>query len=186
MAFELIAAVKGTSAGFCATSPSGDPGGSSEITVDTYAWAMKDTAPVTSGTITEIGWWQNSGPAEDVNMEVGIYTHNVGDDNPEAIVGVSRTNAKGAGNGEWKKVTGLNIPITAGTIYWIAIQVDDTSTDTKMDFDEDAGEDGHRNSEATLPDPWGASGLEQTRLFGIYAVWEAAPSAGGQDGPYVY
>ena len=98
---------------------------------------------------------------------------NVGDNNPEAIVGAKdATNAKGTTSG-WKRVTGLNISITAANIYWIAVQVD-SAPNTNTNYTDDAGEKADTIIVSTLPDPWGASTLENTRLMSIYAVYEAA------------
>ena len=121
-----MALVIGTNAGFVKTSPSADPaeGGGP---ADTLAWANKDTSPPGAIKVTEIGWWC-SNATQAADYDVGIYNDNSIDDNPESVVGALSTgNAKGTTAG-WKKVTGLNITITPNTVYWIAMQLDNTST----------------------------------------------------------
>ena len=163
--------VKGVNAGFVTVAPTDDPAGANTYT-DTYARAFKDTAPVGAVKVTEIGWWCDNA-TEAADFDVGIYDHNVGDNNPEAIVGVSRNNAKGTTAG-WKKVIGLNIPITAETIYWIAFQLDDTSTTTFINRVDDAGEKiDYKSAQTSLPAPWGVSNGSEGRIYCIYAVWEA-------------
>lgn len=173
-----MALVKGVNAGFllAGISPTVDPSESNWF-FDEKAIAIKDTAPVGATKVTEIGWFTGS-TSEEANFEVGIYDHNAGDDNPEAKVGdFSTTNAKGTGSG-WKKVTGLNIPITEGTIYWIAVQLDNTSSTTSVDSRTDAGEKADTLDPVTsLPTPWGASESTTERLMAFYAVTDASVEA---------
>ena len=167
----------GTNTGFlyAGSSPNVDPWEDLDG-VDTMAWSIKDTAPVGATKVTEIGWWCDTA-TEAANFEVGIYDHSVGDDNPEAKVGdFAIDNAKGTTAG-WKKVTGLNIPITAGTIYWIAMQLNDTATATEISI-EGTGTPGSKSvrkaGQTALIDPWGAdTGFEM--LIGLYAVTDAPP-----------
>jgi len=186
-----MAIINGTNSGFlyAGTSPSDDPA-ETGTGMNYLARAIKDTAPTGATVVTEIGWYNGNATAE-ANFEVGIYTHNAGDDNPEEKVGdFSTTNAKGTTAG-WKKVTGLNIPITAGTIYWIAIQLDDTVASTEIDsLLEGSYRQDYRGFQTQLVDPWG-SGTGAEQRLALYAVTDATPSAGGGiEGqsmpPYVY
>lgn len=171
-----MAVVIGTNSGFCAASPSGDPSGA-ETVIDGAARAQKDTSPAGNNVITEIGFYTDQA-TEESNFEVGIYEHNVGDDNPEALVEKSAVNAKGTGAG-WKKVTGLNISINASTIYWIAVQVDNTATPTKIDYSAGGGEKSDVKSiQTTLTDPWAVSGGTDAIIAAVYAVYAEAASAG--------
>jgi len=167
---------KGTNAGFlyAGSSPNEDAVGSF-FAKDGTSQALKDTAPIGATKVTEIGWFSRDA-TEAANFEVGIYDHSVGDDNPEAVVGVlSQTNAKGTDAG-WKKVTGLNIPITAGNIYWIAVQLDDTATSTPSVFSASAGEKyDYKTAQTTLTDPWAVSSGTEGWITGIYAVTDAQP-----------
>lgn len=147
--------------------------------IDLDAWAFRAESPAGAVKITEIGWW-SSDVTEEANFEVGIYEHNIGDDNPEALVEKADTNAKGTGTG-WKRVTGLDITITPETVYWLAVQVDNTATPTKIDLSPDAGEKADNNgAKTTLEDPWGVSDATYGQLVAVYAVYgeEASAEAG--------
>ena len=178
-----MALVKGTNCGFVTIAPTSDPEGSTLI-IDNNAQAFKYTSPVGATKVTEIGWWCNTA-TEEANFEVGIYDHNVGDDNPEAVVGsLSQTNAKGTGLG-WKVVTGLNISISAETTYWMAAQLDNTATTTRINIGSTNGEKrDNKTSQTELTNPWGTSSGTTGHLMAIYALVEQPE--GGQDGPYVY
>jgi len=168
----LMALVKGTNCGFVTEAPEGDPG-ETAARLDGEALAGRHTAPVGAAQVTEIGWYCCNA-TEEANFEVGIYDHNVGDDNPEVIVGWDKTNAKGTDAG-WKRCTGLNISITPETVYWIAVQLDETATQTDSDLAGDAGEKRDRKwSQTELTDPWGVTGQTTTHLVAIYAVYEGA------------
>ena len=167
-----MALVKGINVGFITTAPTVDPEGNNTL-IDTRAHAFKDTAPTGATKVTEIGWYCDNA-TEAANFEVGIYDHNAGDDNPEAKVGnFSTTNAKGTDAG-WKTATGLNIPITEETIYWIAVQLDDTATSTFANKSDDAGErQDFKSNQTSLPEPWGSSSNQDTILEGLYAITDA-------------
>lgn len=163
-----MAIVRGTNCGFVTASPSADPGGST-VGLQFRARALKDTAPAGYNLITELGWWCDSAtPAAD--YELGLYDHNAGDDNPENLIEKTAATAKGTDAG-WKKVTDLAIPITAGTTYWIAVQLDATTPDTYIDYTGDAGAKmDSLTAVSTLPDPWGASAASSGSLLTVYAV----------------
>ena len=135
---------------------------------------MKVTSPVGAIKVTEIGWWVDT-TSQEADFDVGIYTHNVGDGEPEAVVGVlSQNNAKGTTGGVWKKATGLDIPITAETIYWIAMQLDSGEA-TNTDGDSVGGSGrAYKTSQTELESPWGSSTGLLDRRMAFYAVWEAA------------
>ena len=125
--------------------------------------------------MTEIGWWCDNA-TEEVNYEVTIYTHDAGNDEPQAIITAYRTNAKGTGSG-WIKATGLNITISPSTVYWIAWQLDNTATPSLYNWGAGTARTGALAS-ATLPDPWSGGTLYDNDLAGVYAVWEAAAPGG--------
>lgn len=164
--------VKGTNCGFVTEAPAGDPGGDGTLTCDNTSSALKDDSPAGAVKVTEIGFYCDNA-TEASNFEVAIYDHNSGDDNPEDIVGVDRTNAKGTDAG-WKRVTGLNIAISAETIYWLAFQVDYTPTRSKLPYEWDVGNAkfDQRTLQSTLADPWGASSVTNEENVAIYAVYE--------------
>lgn len=169
-----MALVKGTNCGFVTVAPTDDPAGTN-IPVDNFAFALKDTAPATVRRVTEIGWYCDN-TTEESNFEVGIYDHNVGDDNPEAVVGsLYQINAKGTTSG-WKRVT-VDIDIEPNTIYWIAVQLDNTITTTNSNYSLLEGEKFDLIDGVTvLPNPWGVSDASLDSLSAVYALWEAAPS----------
>ena len=180
-----MALVKGVNCGFLLAggSPSADPGGAEESEISALIRLTKDTAPAGATKVTEIGWWC-SGISEEANFEVGLYD-DVAAEPENLLAGASQTNAKGTTAG-WKKVTGLNIAITAGTTYWAAAQVDNTATTTNMDRDATTGtENGAAKAATTLVNPIVSPTVFES-VYAIYAVTDATPPAGGQDGPYVY
>jgi len=180
--FQWIDAVTmGISAGFVTEAPTNDPSGSETILLDSFATATGFTSPVGAGKIVEIGWWCDN-PTEESNFEVGIYDSLAGPRPNNLLDGASKTNAKGTTAG-WKRVTGLNIAITSETIYWITVQLDDTSTTTLTDREGSGGEVAWRFDQSTLPDPifeLPDDGIGW--LLAFYAVWEA----GGDETPPTY
>lgn len=167
-----MALVLGTNCGFVAVAPSADPGGSIKE-FDRWAGALKDVSPATATKITEIGMWIDNA-TEEANLDFAIYTHNAGDDNPEAIVTGKINIAKGTTSG-WKKQS-CNITISSETTYWIAVQLDNTITATNTNYGDSVGEKwDYKTSQTELTDPWGVSGGNyDDKLLGVYAVWEAA------------
>jgi hypothetical protein len=175
-----MAVTTGTNSGFVTVAPVDDPAGSNQ-TVDAWRWAVKDTSPAVLTKITEVGWWCDNA-TEASNFEVGLYAHDAGDDEPAARLFVDNTNAKGTSSG-WKTVT-VDWTITPETIYWIAIQVDDTATATKIDYNPGTPTGRYAVAAgATLPDPF-ASGAESNRAMAIYAL--VGSGAGGVFVPYYY
>lgn len=167
-----MALVVGTNAGFVTVAPSVDPG-AFNFDFDTRANAFKDTSPATAVKVTEIGVYTGTA-TEAANIDLAVYTHNAGDDNPEAKIAGGATIAKGTTAG-WKVASGLNITISSSTVYWIAAQCDNTATGTSLDGVNDAGERADwKTGQTELTDPWGSSSVQVGRILAIYAVWEAA------------
>ena len=165
-----MALVLGTNAGFVTVAPTDDPA-ESGFTIDNSTWASKDTSPSGDNKITEIGWYCDNSTQE-ANFEVGIYTDD--SDKPDIVVGsLSQTNAKGTDAG-WKRVTGLNIPISASTIYWIAVELDNTIPGTDADLKLSGGRLDVKNA-VELTDPWGTTNTSLDWLPAIYAVIETEP-----------
>lgn len=164
------ALVMGTNAGFVTVAPTGDPAATAYI-VDDRALAMKDTSPATAGKIVEMGWYHSEGD-DAATFELGIYSHDSGNDKPDELLW-SDSAAKGAG-GVWQRMTDLDITISPETIYWLALQLDDTATQTKIDGAFTSGASKLKVSgQTTLITPWGDSGVGNYR-WTIYAVWEEA------------
>jgi len=161
------AVVKGTTCGFVTVAPTSDPEGFNFL-MDSYARGFKDVAPAGATKVTEIGVYINA-VSEETDIDLGIYSHNAGDDNPEALLG-SATIAKGTTVG-WK-TTAVDIDITEGTTYWIAVQVDATASATNTDYTFDAGEkEDYKAEQTSLTNPWGVSGGTGSYLFAVYAVY---------------
>lgn len=189
--------IEGTNCGFVTVAPTEDPEGYEDV-IDYKAWAGKFVAPEGALKVTEIGWWCNT-VSEAANFEVGIYTHNIGDNNPEAVVGMNQTNPKGTDAG-WKRSTGLDISITPGETYWIVVQVDDTATPTNaVDYSPSSLKEDIKTNAVQLTDPWGVSNTTYAAMVGFYALYEtAAPGAkqslakiseegpSGDDGPGLF
>ena len=164
-----MAVVKGTNAGFVTAAPTVDPGDVATI-IDTQSMAVKDTAPTAMTVITEIGWWCDNA-TEETNFEVGLYSHDAGADKPGTRLYVDNTNAKGTGAG-WKTVL-VAWTIVPGTVYWIAVQVDDTITQTNIDRNTDATRISIKTGSGGLADPWPATSTETTWARALYALVEA-------------
>jgi len=158
---------KGTNCGFVATAPAGDPGDSA-VAMDNRARALQDTAPI-SGNIIEIGWYAVDA-RDDVNYEVALYDDD-SDTKPGNQLNIDATNAKGTSAG-WKSVT-VSWPIVKDTLYWLAVQLDNTTPTTGIRTVSDAGEkDSSIAVVSTLVDPWFAGSAEATNLVSIYAVYK--------------
>ena len=164
-----MAIVKGTNAGFVTAAPSGDPGGIN-YQMDYYVWAIRDTSPATAVKITEVGWYCDNA-TEEAKFEVGLYDDD-GANAPDNLLHSDTTNAKGTDAG-WKRVTGLDWVIIGSTIYWIAVQLDNTATTTNSVYSSLEYEHGDA-SQSTLLDPWGTSSHSGAYYHAFYAVWEAA------------
>ena len=164
----------GTNCGFVTVAPSADPV-AGNFQLDRLVVTLKDTSPATAAKVVEIGVWVDNA-TEASDFEFGIYEHNPGDDNPEALLVGKVTIAKGTTSG-WKKQT-CNITISPSTIYWIAAQLDNTATATSLNGTNSTGErTSLKTAVAVLPDPYGV-GAESDRTVSIYAKWEAGAPAG--------
>ena len=164
------AITEGTNAGFVTTAPTGDPAGTG-LRIDARAIATKHTSPVGATNVTEMGWWCDT-TSEESNYEIGIYDHDATNNKPgNLLAGADTSNAKGTTSG-WKTATGLNISISPNTVYWLAVQLDDTVTLTNTDSNTDASYlRDIKETETALTDPWGTSDAQATRITAFYAVY---------------
>ena len=165
-----MALVLGTNCGFVTVAPEADPDGTA-TTSDAYARAIKHVAPEGATSITEIGWW-NDTTSITTNFEVGLYSHDAGNDKPLNRLYIDETHDKGDTAG-WKTVA-VDWEITEGTIYWIAIQIDQHTGDTKIDY-TNAGAPSRASavSAASLANPWTGGGFENAGYnLSIYAVYD--------------
>ena len=162
------ALVEGTNCGFVTVAPTEDPQGSAGQ-LDAYATASRFTSPAGAVVVTEIGWWCDNA-TEAANWEAGIYT-NSGTAPATLLDGVSRTNAKGT-DGGWKRATGLSIIVSPNTVYWLAVQLDNTATTTNYNREVDAAYARESKARSSLAQPWDP-GTAGSYLGGIYAVYES-------------
>jgi hypothetical protein len=164
-----VALVLGTNCGFVTVAPTENPSGSGSYTIDAYQRSLKVTAPVGATTITEVGWY-TSNATEESNFEVGLYADNAGA--PAALLYSFTTNAKGTGAG-WKVKTGLNWAITAGTVYHLAVQLDNTTTTTTIQSQSSVagGVYYYRASVTALTDPMGGTAGSANEILAIYGIY---------------
>lgn len=170
----------GTNVGFCAARPSGDPGGATAI-ISNYSLAIKCTSPTGSYAVSEVGFYNMQANNGASHYDVGLYSHDAGNNRPDVLLGVSRNNVIGASSVGWF-YGAFSYTLTSATTYWIASQADSVSpvvncesaTDASMKFDYIGP------GSTALPDPWGASSSSLTRLEAIYALYAAA---GGSSTP---
>lgn len=174
-----MALVDGTNCGLVITAPSSDPDATSR-TADAGTMAYKVTTPGNITKITEIGWYCNN-DTEETNFEVGLFAHDGANDRPTGnAIAKYQTNAKGTVAG-WKAVD-VDISVSANTIYWIVVQVDNTATATGTDYTNYAGYRYLRSTyfSTTIPDPWDATGsLYYASMIAIYAVYEEEATTPG-------
>lgn len=172
------AVVEGTNAGFLTTAPSTDPEALS-VVIDNAVISPKFTSPADAVRITEIGWWC-ANTSEESNFEVGLYAHNSSTDAPYTRLYVDNTNAKGTGIG-WKVVNSLTWDISGSTVYWPAVQVDNTATATRTNYATTVGtRRALKASETTLNNPFSAGAtMTNDRLVAIYLIYTT--SAGGTE-----
>jgi len=169
-----MAVTIGTNAGFVSAAPSADPEGSTGWVCDGHAQAVKDTSPSGSNNLTEIGYYV-SGATEETNFEVALYSHNAVDDKPNARIDGSYddTNAKGSTAG-WKSSGALEYELAASTTYWIAVQIDVTSSATRIDYTTLSGQRDSSYVASELESSWGAGSSENSYYQAIYALYEAS------------
>ena len=162
-----MAIVIGTNAGFVTSTPTSDPAGSNWA-LDTDMIALKVTSPATATKITEIGFWCDTA-SEAANFEVGLYS----DDStsfPNTRLYVDSTNAKGTTSG-WKSVS-VDWAIDSSTIYWIAVQLDNTSTTTYTNF-VSGTRFAKTDNVYSLPSSWSDDNSYAATVT-VYAKWEAS------------
>ena len=171
-----MALVLGTNCGFVTVAPTGYPAAGGGTTADGRKMVFKDTSPATAIKVIEMGW--RTGDATEVaNFEVGLYAADGASGEAGTRLYVDDTNAKGTTSG-WKVVTGLDWGISPSTIYWLAVQLDDTATSTYINRESSGGAGYDIATDTTLTDPFGGGALSDSDgILAIYAVYEAAPPA---------
>ena len=163
--------VLGTNCGFVTTAPTTDPGGTNNGAMSTKANGFRVTTPaIHKIRITEMGWYVNAA-TNDANTQMGIYTSDGTDENPDDLIESTGDFSKGTTEG-WVKKTDLNIILEPSTTYWICAQCD-ISADTYVDIHADATQAYNlKNDQTELPDPWDGSVWSLGYLAGFYALYE--------------
>lgn len=165
-----MALVLGTNCGFVAVAPVADPQGAFGNSIENFTRGARDTSPAGTNKITEIGWWKNAG-SEDVNFEVGLYNETGG--KPKNLISVSRTNSTGVDTG-WKTVA-VDWDIDPSTVYWLEVQVDNTTGATSIDETSSGGSGrSSLNNQTTLLNDLSGSSVDSDGFCAVYAVWEEA------------
>src|SRR3990167_187709 len=166
-----MALVLGTNSGFVTVAPTADPAGTS-TTFDGSSVVTKDTSPVGATTITEIGWYRAAG-TNAANFEVGLYADTAGV--AAARLFVDATNSDTAGG--WVKVT-VNWAISAGTAYWLGLQMDAHSGNSGVDRADSGGAGSDiLASQTTLNDPYGGGAVaDADGMYAIYALVSSGSS----------
>ena len=165
-----MAITLGTNAGFVTTAPTGAPTGDGSGGTDTSARCTKDTCPADKTVITEVGWYCVNA-TEAANYQMGLYSHDSGNDTADALLYTTGDQAKGTNSG-WKTVSGLEWEVTPGTIYWIGMQLDNTATNTTIPWQLTGGRSGINVSEVSLPNPFN-SAQDTAYIMSFYALVES-------------
>lgn len=163
----------GTSAGFCLASPSADPDGTNDNTLDGNKISMRFQAPADAVKITEIGWWCEADP-ESADYDVGLYDHDAVNDTPGLIL-VKADDITIDGPG-WKKLTGLNIEVTGNTYYWVATSIPNTTEVTQGNYELEESNRYVAGLVGDLPADWDGENVDSNNvtLFSFYMVYETA------------
>lgn len=167
----------GVNSGFVTERPVVDPGGTGNGT-DGVSRVTQHVTPTGTIKIIEMGWYCDNATQES-NFEVGIYAADGAVVPGEAgtLLFASQTNAKGTDAG-WKVVTGLNWDLNPETNYWLAIQVDDTATQTNVDGASVGGLGQDFKGATTLTNPHdGGALLDSDGMLAIYALIETSSGA---------
>ena len=166
------ALVDGTTCGFVTSAPTGNPGGTDGVNLNARTVANRYTSPSGTNSISEIGWYTIYA-SEEANFEVGIYSHDSGNNKPNLLLASNPTNAKGTTAG-WK-TSSISYNISASTIYWIATQCDGTVTNSRLQYTTDAGyKRDYQDSTTTLSSPWGTSTGTVAQMISIYALYSSS------------
>jgi hypothetical protein len=173
-----MALILGTNCGFVSAAPDADPDETSIGAIDNYKSAIRHTSPAGSNKITEIGVYSNSGANQAGELDVGLYSNDAVDDDPNVRLSSDLTGSFSANLTGWAKTTGLALEIpAAATLYWIAVGVPNINPAFNTDYKTSGARISYVTPYASpLPDDWGAA-TEQSYLLAIYAKYEAA--AGG-------
>jgi len=162
-----MAVIKGTSGGFVTAAPAGDPNGSA-LSVEAEAFGLKDVCPADVNIITQVGWY-SSVDSPEANYEVGLYSHDSDNDEPDVLLASSVGNTKAASAIGWQIVSGLAWAVTPGTTYWIGLQVDTTAGSTATDYSNGQTKYARKLVASSLPNPFVVFDTSD-RILSLYAL----------------
>lgn len=168
------AVVDHINAGFVTSTPSTDPAGTG-VSENKVAWTSKSTTPIGATFVTEIGFWMDN-TATATTTRVGIYNDNgLAYPNYRPTTLIASSTFTTTGSAGWQKISGLNIPITASTTYWIANYTLGTMTanysaDAANAIVEDANAGG-------LLDTFTVQSFTDGRIGAIYALTSSTTPA---------
>jgi hypothetical protein len=166
----------GTNCGFVTVAPTTDPDGT-DVVIDYDAVVCSFTSPAGATKITEVGWYCDN-DTEEANFEVGLYAADGAVVPGEAgtLLYQSAATAKGTTLG-WKKIT-VDWDISGSTVYWLAVQLDNTATTTNTNHATTGGAGSDWvYSKSTLPNPFGGGAISvPAGICSFYAVYTGSGS----------
>jgi hypothetical protein len=140
----------------------------------TYGWWRKGASQFTApenGTLTKITAYHRHD--NDGQKVTAVVYADSGSDSPDALLGyVTRDDIPGDGVWRWSEFDGFNIPITAGTKYWLGIHHDATYGGVRYDAEtcnnrlDTASDDYHPPD-----DPFGSGTDSDSIKLSIYATY---------------
>lgn len=172
-----MAVVEGTNCGFLTTAPTTDPGNPDSRTIKQVCNGAKFTAPA-NGTITEVGYWQEAGQViGPPNMDLGVFSDDGTGLSPDEQLDSTGIISRPNFNNYWCSGA-VSVPITSGTVYWIAVNVGNTLQPITIGLDNSQNTYSYveKNQNPPLPDPWGSSDFDGVGLCCIYAKYTPTPA----------
>lgn len=166
-----MSVVLGTNAGFVTTAPVADPTGAL-LTLDNAARSLKHTTPAGTSKIVKVGWY-HSGTSTAGDYEIGLYAHNEGTDKPAALLYSTTPVTSGTTEG-WKTQV-VDWAVNPSTIYWLAVQLDAVSGDSKIDYESSGGRSSIDVGINTLQNPW----VDDAMYSYILALYGEVEVSGG-------
>lgn len=164
------ALVLGTNCGFVLSAPTADPEGIG-LSMSSRVVALRVTVPADADTITQVLWFLEASDDDTINM--GLYTNDVGNENPEARIYIGTPFSKGTDAGWKSQNVSWDVSIYQSQIMWIAGLNGTGVTDTNYTADE-AGERWVRYSSSVLPNPWTDTTANADSLLAICVVYTTA------------
>lgn len=170
--------IEGINAGFVTVTPVSNPSGLNDEVIATGVWFMafaaKFVAPAGAINVNEIGWFTGDLSGQHTS-EVGIYSHDSGNDEPDVLLGTSGDFLTGTSSG-WKSAS-LDVDITEGTTYWLTVRCSTNSLVTRIDATSDGSYLGQRDFDAaSLTNPYEGT-TKYNKIFAIYGVYTSEPSS---------